>query len=189
MAVLSTAVVLIGLIALLNLVLTIGVIRRLRAQPPADQHQHAGGLRPAVDVRPTTLEPGERVPGIDAVTIDGIAVQLPFEGRSLIGFFSPSCSTCREQLIPFVVTAERQPAGVRVLAVVAGSDDDTAKAYVDELLAGRSEVLIVREDEDGPVQKAFGIKGFPAFAIVDDGQLGVSDFQVSELQISALKVS
>jgi hypothetical protein len=188
-AVLTTAVVLIGLIALLNLVLTFGVIRRLRDQPPADQHQHSGGLRPASDVRPTTLQPGELVPGIDAMTIDGTAVQLPFEGRSLIGFFSPSCSTCREQLIPFVVTAERQPDGVRVLAVVAGADDDSATAYVDELLAGRSEVLVVREDEDGPVQKAFGIKGFPAFAIVDNGELGASDFQVSELQISALKAS
>lgn len=179
MSVLSAAVVLVGLIGLLNLVLTFGIIRRLREQP-ASQHQHPG--IPANNVRPTTLELGEQLAGVDAVTIDGTAVQLPAAGRSLVGFFSPSCSTCREQIIPFVVTAEREPADVQVLAVVAGPDDEAASSYVEELLAGRSEVLVIREDEDGPVQKAFGIKGFPAFAIVEEGDLRATDFQVSALR-------
>lgn len=182
MSVLSTAVVLVGLIGLLNLVLSFGIIRRMREQAPQPQHQHPG--RPVQDVRPTTLEDGEQVASVDAVTIDGTAVQLPFPGRSLVGFFSPSCSTCREQIIPFVVIAERQPPGQPVLAVVAGPDEDGAAAsYIEELLAGRSEVLIVREDDDGPVQKAFGIKGYPAFTLLQDGDLQGADFQVSGLQI------
>jgi hypothetical protein len=176
-SVLSAAVVLVGLIGLLNLVLSFGIIRRMRAQA-TDQHSHPG--RPKADIRPTTLEDGERVAGVDAVTIDGATVELPFAGRSLVGFFSSTCSTCKEQLIPFVVIAERQPADVRVLAVVGGTDEEAAP-YVAELLTGRSEVLIVREDEDGPVQKAFGIRGFPAFATLDDGELQGSDFQVSAL--------
>ncbi|WP_328329877.1 hypothetical protein OHA70_07255 [Kribbella sp. NBC_00382] len=177
MSVLSAAVVLVGLIGLLNLVLSFGIIRRLRAQA-TDQHAHSS--RPKPTIRPTTLEDGERVVAVDAVTIDGRTVELPFAGPSFVGFFSATCSSCKEQLIPFVVTAERQPAGVQVLAVVGGTDEEAAP-YLAELLSGRSEVLIVREQEDGPIQKAFGIMGFPAFTILDDGVLHGSDFQVSAL--------
>ncbi|MDX6258487.1 MAG: hypothetical protein QOH84_175 [Kribbellaceae bacterium] len=177
MSVLSAAVVLVGLIGLLNLVLSFGIIRRLRAQATG---QHAHSKQPKPVIRPTTLEDGERIAEVDAVTIDGRTVELPPTGPSLVGFFSATCSTCKEQLIPFVVTADRQPPGVRVLAIVGGTDEQAAP-YVAELLTARSGLLIVREDEDGPIQKAFGIRGFPAFVILEDGEVQGSDFQVSAL--------
>jgi hypothetical protein len=170
------AVVLFGLIATVNLLLTIGVVRRLREQTTelAELRDRApmGGAE-------TSLPVGATVAPFEAATVDGRTVTLAsFGERPLVGFFSPSCQPCKERLPGFVKHAGRRLGGPdTVLAVVAGTTQGSAD-YVEQLGAVAT---VVVEPDMGPVQKAFGITGFPSFLLIRDGEVDVSDFDFAPI--------
>jgi hypothetical protein len=169
--VLVAAVVLIGLVSLLNLLLCLGVIRRLREQGQAGPHRHG-----ATDPGPIQLPVGQPVPAFEARTVTGEPIgPADLTGRTIVGFFSPGCEACEVQL-PLFVTAARESHRPPV-AVVVGPDDTTAP-YVEKL---RDSAQVVQEQERGPIQQAFGVRGFPAFVLVEDGVLGVNDYELSSL--------
>ena len=126
------AVVALSLLCLGNLLLTLGLARRIREEPPA-----------------VLLPPGA-------------LVDVPLDPPTLVGFFSPGCGPCQERLPDFVARARKAPAG-RTLAVVVGDDGD---AMVEQL-TGVADVIV--EARGGALATAFGVKGFPAFALVGDG--------------------
>lgn len=128
------AIVMLTLLGLLNLLLTLGLARRIREEPPA-----------------VMLPPGARV-------------DTTFEPPTLVGFFSPGCGPCHERLPEFVARARRAPAG-RTVAVVVG-DGERADDMVTTLGGAVSTVV---EPGGGTLSTAFGVKGFPAFALVGDG--------------------
>ena len=115
---LAATVALVGLLAVVNLLLTIGVVRRLR-----EQTTELADLRSRAPMRDaaTTLPVGAVVAPFEAVTIDRRAVTLAsFGERPLVGFFSPGCKPCAERLPGFVRHAAERPGGRDgVLAVVA----------------------------------------------------------------------
>jgi thiol-disulfide isomerase/thioredoxin len=145
---LIVAVVLVGLLCMLNLLLTVGVIRRLRKQAvrtAAVPHMAEG------------LAIGELMPQFAATTTDGepISDEL-LEGPALIGFFSPSCQPCKELMPRFIDHARRTSAAV-LAVVVAGSDQD-AEADVERL----AEVArVVVEAPQAAIQSAFKVAGYP----------------------------
>jgi thiol-disulfide isomerase/thioredoxin len=184
MALLAAAVVVVGIIGLLNLLFTFGVVRRLR------EHTEAlNGLeRPSATVM---LEPGKTVVDFTAVTVTGEPTSLDSLNRAgspaLVGFFSPNCPPCETKLPAFVEYARQYPGGQsRVLAVVVGDDDEAASKFVNALgeTAG-----VVRDIRGGPVYKAFGVRGTPAFALVDaSGAVLASGSEVSEVSAATVKV-
>ncbi|TDE38069.1 TlpA family protein disulfide reductase [Nonomuraea mesophila] len=161
---LVAAVVLIGLLCMVNLLLTVGVIRRLRQQggrqdlsgPPA-----GGGLAQ-----------GDDVPEFAAMTTDGepISGEL-LGGPAMVGFFSVGCKPCEDLLPQFVERARRTPD--EVLAVVTATSGDDPAPYVERL----SQVArVISEDPQGPVQTAFKIVGYPTVVLVGaDGTVVDSD--------------
>ena len=162
---LSAAVVLVGAIGLLNLVLMIGVLRRLRDQPPAaGQHPAAGhhaesgsGLVVGRQAEPFTVR---LLHGGD-LTEAG----LTGSGPTLIGFFTPGCGPCKAQAPKFAERAAAWPGGPdRVLAVVA--DDSIGGAEFGEQFAGLARIVV--DGMEGPVATSFGVTAFPAFGILDD---------------------
>jgi hypothetical protein len=161
MAFLAAAVVVVGPLCLLDLVLTLGVIRQLR--------QHATLLGRLQQERPGgfAMAAGETVADFAATTTGGEAVSRELlGGRSLVGFFLLRCQPCAQQLPRFVEFARSVPGGAeRVLAVVAGGPIEETE-YARQL-APVARVVI--EEARGPVQAAFQVRGFPTLYLVDAG--------------------
>jgi protein-disulfide isomerase len=171
MAYLAAATALVGLLATVNLLLTVGVVRRLREHTAELAGLRSGAVVGGGDI---IAPPGSPVGELAASDVDGHPVTLATVGdRPLVGFFSPHCEPCRERLPEFVAHAAQRPGGV-LAVVVAGSPGEAAEA-VDQL---RPVATVVVEPDQGPVQKAFGVTGFPAFALVEDGVVAASHYDL-----------
>ncbi|MFG1886195.1 TlpA family protein disulfide reductase [Micromonospora sp. NPDC049102] len=168
---LIAAVILVGLVCVLDLVLTLGVIRRLR--------EHTELLK-AVENPSHDLTVGD---AIDAFSIEDVegrrlsADRLP--AGTVVGFFSVGCQPCRAALPKFVDHAATMPGGRdQVVAVVAGADAADAESLVSAL---RPVARVVFGDYEGVLPTAFKIKGYPSVLMVDplaDGRLVVTDDNV-----------
>jgi hypothetical protein len=158
MAILIAAVALVGVLCLLDLLLTFGVIRRLR--------EHTELLSVSRDPRSPAigLAAGELPAVFTAVTIDGDVVGNESMFR-LVGFFSTSCAICAKRVASFVdyLTVHRIERD-SVLAIVGAGDE--APPYLDTLAAVARVCL---EREDGGIASAFKVGGFPAFCLLDPG--------------------
>lgn len=156
---LLVAVLLLTVLTVFNLVVVLGVVRRLRSY-----ETRLGDLAEPPPVSTATL--GEPVADFTASTQDGRVVdRASLTGRTLIGFFSPDCPACHERLGDFQAAAARHAGDV--LAVVV--DDGGDATPVVGALNGTGGVTVVIEEPDGPVTRAFGVRGFPAFVLVRDG--------------------
>ena len=167
MAYLVAAVVLVGAIATVNLLLTVGVVRRLR------EHTAELAARRDDPAGPAGLPVGAPVGEFAATGVSGRPVTRAMLDRpALVGFFSPGCAPCKEKLPDFVAQAARRPGGPdAVLAVVVGDPAEAAESVA----ALRPVATVVVEPEDGPLQWAFAIGGFPTFVLVEDGVVAASD--------------
>jgi thiol-disulfide isomerase/thioredoxin len=159
----SAGLVLLGVLSLAELLLILLIARRVHQ---LDDRCASG--RPAVPaeggVRPW-LEAGTQIPPFRAETTSSEPVSLEqLLGReSVVGFFSPGCRPCREQLPAFARLAS--DSGRPSLAVVVGP---AGKA--DEFLSILDGVVpVVREEQGGPVTTAFAARAFPGVFLLDPG--------------------
>ncbi|WP_143590742.1 TlpA family protein disulfide reductase [Thermoactinospora rubra] len=190
MAYLVAAVALIGLLAALNLLFTVGVIRRLRehtAELAALRGRGAAQGGPAPLPEEVALPAGSPIGGFTAVTVDGAPVALEVFGeRPLVAFLSPHCLPCKEQLPAFIEYAAARPGGPdAVLAVVVGTQEEAAQTVA----RLRPVAAVVVEPDGGPLQQAFAVTGFPAFVLVQQGRVAASDYElrsVAERDAAAL---
>lgn len=178
-------VVLVGAVAVLNLLLTVGVIRRLR------QHTEKLTNLPVPDGTAPSVMPGagEQVDDFTATTDDGQPVSRDLlSGQTLIGVLSPSCSACEERLPEFLVRAKEFPGGRgQVLAVLAGEREETAEYR--ERLAPVAR-LVIEPLLDGPVAAALKVQGYPAFAVLDStGTVVASGHDPHQLRLPAPAVA
>lgn len=157
MTVLAVAVVFIGLFCLLNLLLTIGVIRRLRESQEA---------RPAAESIPVKIaEIGSSPASFDALLTDGNAFSADrLKTWTIVAFFSDSCRACKEGLPTFVKRAgELHRDDQTIVSVVVGEGGAS-----EELVSALEPVGgVAAEPYDGPLAKAFGVRQFPALCMLD----------------------
>jgi thiol-disulfide isomerase/thioredoxin len=184
LTILTAAVVLVGVLVLLDLLLTLGLIKRVRT--------HAELLDKVVNAAPASaaaVEPGQlplgRVVGeFAATTSEGLEISREsFDDGAVLGFFSTWCDTCAEQLPGFLAYAE--PLGrERVLAVVHGDEDKLV-----DLVARLSKVAqVVVEPEHGPIAVATGVMGMPTMAVLDkDWQVTSSGYSSESLAPAAAR--
>jgi hypothetical protein len=173
LAILIAAVVVVGVLCLLDLLLTLGVIRRLREHTALLE---AGGAGQSVAI--TELAVGETPDAFSVLTVGGPRVSGP-AGLQVVAFFSPHCSACPERVPPFIDYLGSNAIGREsVLAVIEGSDDGPPP-YLDQL----TEVAQVCAGPDGDkVSEAFKARGYPAFCLLDaDGVLLASGVHPSML--------
>jgi hypothetical protein len=164
MAVLIAAVILVGLICLADLLLTFGVIRRLREQ--AEQIGGFGRAGWAAAPPVVGLAEGESPAAFASVTMDGEPMTGPAEIR-MAAFFSSTCSACPGKVAPFVdYVRSHRLARDHMLAVVLGSADEPP-AYLDDLR--RVAQLVFEEPDGGTISSAFKVSGYPAFCLLDSG--------------------
>ncbi|NUR52510.1 MAG: TlpA family protein disulfide reductase [Hamadaea sp.] len=172
MTLLAVAVVITAVLCVFSLLLNFGVIRRLREHTEmltklTNRSDAAGGvMHPA----------GTKLPALTATTAEGAQINVGEAGRStLVGFFTPSCPACAERLPEFVALAAQMPGGSDdVVAVAVGDLQETADLRAK--LAGAARV--VAEVDQGPVGRAFGVQGYPAFAVLDSSTIVFSGFDL-----------
>ena len=160
MPLLTAAVVLFGAVSILDLILLLGVIRRLRDHA----ERLSGGA--AANLDPGTLGLGERIGSFTATTPTGrlLTREAP-PGYRLVGFVKPACGPCEEQLPDFVeVAAHAHTEGVDVIAVVVGTPEEARPML--PRLAGVPTVTV--EPLDGELCAAFRAYGFPTYYLIDE---------------------
>lgn len=159
------ALVLLGLLCLVNLLLTVGILRRMRAQAATG----SGSL--------FALRPGSDIGEFAATTTDGEPVTAATLNGT-VGFFSADCPACHDTLPDFLAHAREQGRD-RVLAVVGGDDADTVRALAEV-------ARVVPADLDGgPVAAAFRNTWTPALYVVADGRVVATAGRVHELTVPA----
>ncbi|MFF3868806.1 TlpA family protein disulfide reductase [Micromonospora sp. NPDC001898] len=178
MPVLVAALTLVGLIATVNLLLSMGIIKRLR-----EHTELLGNLGGG----PASLVAGEAVGEFSTVTVDDRPLDREsLTGETVVGFFSPTCQPCKEKLPTFIDYARTRTGGDRrALAVVVG-DAEQAADFVSRL---SPVVRVVLENPDGPMSLAFKTRAFPTVLAVapdDDGRLVVTDDHFALDQPAAL---
>jgi hypothetical protein len=162
MGILVAALVLVGALVVVDLVLTLGVVRRLREHSTLISQALEGTERIADFMLPT----GTSLPELRATTVDGAPV--PEEGPLLIGFFSPTCRACVQRLPGFVDYASAFDG--RVLGVAVGAPEE-----VDDIVTRLRPVADVAvEPSEGPLATLLQVKGMPAMAVVDAGGVVVA---------------
>lgn len=160
MIVLAAAVALVGVLCLLDLLLTFGVIRRLR--------EHAELISPGTvpDVPVLGVAAGEQPAPFSATTTEGDAVTGP-GGLAMVAFFSTTCSACPERVPPFVsYLTDHGIARNSALAVVLGPQDEPPAFAA--ALAGATRVTTAPELGGDPLTRAFKVVGYPAFCLLDE---------------------
>lgn len=179
MTVLIGAVTIVGVLCLIDLLLTLGTIRRLREHTMIIGRIRQGGY-PVVSV--SALGDGASPQQFTAVTTDGVEVGGP-AGLSIVAFFSTTCPVCPERA-PAFAEYVRSHHGERdkALAVVVG-DADESPGY----LADLAEVAqVCTEADGGPIGLAFALQAFPAFFVIDaEGAVRGSSYDPAELPIPA----
>lgn len=163
MVLLGVAVAIVGVLCLLDMLLTFGVIRRLREHTELLSRIGNPGL-PVLG-----LAQGAPVGAFTATTMDGEQLNGA-SGFLAAGFFSSSCSVCPERVGPFAAYLRQHQIprenAISVAAVTGGS----RPAYLDEL-AEVSVVCVESGDgqagQDGQAAAAFKVQGFPAFCLLD----------------------
>ncbi|GAA0984046.1 hypothetical protein GCM10009555_057030 [Acrocarpospora macrocephala] len=165
---LSAVLVLCGLVAV-NLVLTGGIIRKLR-EYERERAGHTDGWQPG-------LADGAKVPSFTAATTTGETVdeEILRDGVTLVGFFSTDCGSCLPKAPDFADTAASTPA----LAVV--SAGRTAADDLRQALDAVGKVVV--EAEGGPVATAFAVAAYPLFFLVGpDGAVLASGHELDPLR-------
>lgn len=176
MSFLVAAVIFVGVLSVVNLLLMLAVIRRLR--------EHANTLR-NVPMPPPFTPPGTKLPEFTATDSTGAGVtRAAFgagDGATVVGMFSTDCSACDEHLPQFAERV-RHLGRDRVMALVVGAGPKT-----DTFTAALAPVAtVIVEDHEGPVYAAFQHPPFPGFYLVDgDGVVTVSAHSLDELPIPA----
>ncbi|WP_067129039.1 TlpA family protein disulfide reductase [Microtetraspora malaysiensis] len=165
MGYLAAAVVLVGLLCLLNLLLTFAVIRRLRVHTERLNHllERGGGS----GMGDTHVQAGEQAGEFTVVDHEGAELTRDGLGDgTLLGFFSPGCKPC-EELLPVFTTYASTLDREKVVAVVDGADGKGALAYAERLAPVAR--VVVETMQGRPLQEAFAVDGFPLVFLVDAG--------------------
>lgn len=156
---LIAALVFVGALCVLNFLLSLGMIKRLREQ--AEILNRNGSTNP-----PVAVGMGDEIGEFTALTQDAEPVDSESlrHGDTLVAFFSPTCRPCQEKLPKFVDFAASFPGGrEQVLATVVGEPE----AAADMLERLRPVARVVHESSnEGAVSSAFDLKAFPVVLVV-----------------------
>ncbi|NUW32372.1 TlpA family protein disulfide reductase [Nonomuraea sp. SMC257] len=175
--------VLLGLLCLVNLLLTLGLVRRIKEHTKLIDALYevvgSGGLS---GVRAGAAI-GEAVGDFDATTVDGDRVTRDglAEG-TVVAFLSPDCAGCREQLPELASWAAGQDRS-RVVAVVDGREGDVAHLVTTLSPVAR---VIVEEATPPQVAEAFKLQAFPTFyQVAEGGKLLATAPKISRLPVGS----
>jgi thiol-disulfide isomerase/thioredoxin len=159
-AVLIALGILVGVVSVLNLALTFGVIRRLREHDELIAKGTSGGTG-----QQPLLPVGQRSADFTGTTTSGDPVARDLlSGDTLVAFLTPSCTPCQKRIPDLVDAARSWPGGRRDTLTVIVGDADAASEYVEQL-APVAQVVV--EQPGGEIVAAFGVEAYPTFSVID----------------------
>ncbi|MFC0541843.1 peroxiredoxin family protein [Kutzneria chonburiensis] len=177
MAVLVASVMVLCCLCLFDLVLTLGVLRRLR------EHEARLEKAPdysALDNLASSLVQGSRPDPFTATTTDGGVVALDdLVDGTVVAFMSPHCKPCVAGLSSFVEHVGVLPEGRRQVIAVLMGEEVEAKP-----MAARLEPVaqVVVEHMNGPLAAAFKVTAMPViFVLSGDGTVAATSYEINQL--------
>ena len=166
-------VVLLSVLVVANMLLTWGMVRRLRVL----QEQVAAGGHPSPE---NGLHPGDPAPDFTALTPAGDTVTRDevVSGETVMVFMSPHCEACEEHL-PTVRELGRVVGGRAALAVVDGTREESG--HLLDGLQGEVPVLFAPRGVSDLFDR-YQVVTFPSSYVVGaDGQITGSHLDLDEL--------
>ncbi|MGC4866035.1 TlpA family protein disulfide reductase [Micromonospora sp. DT53] len=165
MSVTAAAVLVTTIIGLANLVLALGIVRRLR-----DHEERLAGLEPG-----SSVLLGGRIGQFTVTSTRGVTLSAgSLPAQATIGIFAPGCQPCHRQLPDFLDYARqvRDP-----VAVVLADGGDHAE------LVARLEATchVVLEPLGGPVSTALQVQATPTLLRIEEGVVTAVETIVSKL--------
>lgn len=162
MPLMKLSILAIAIFCVLNLLLTYGVIRRLRLHSERLARQETAFKPSRMAVRSTFVA---KAVGGREISYDTL------RGSRVVAFLSPGCRPC-EELLPKLARAIKT-SGVspdQVFAVISsGEDGEGEDAYLERLAPIST---VVSRDQASIVAAAFGVRGYPFICSVSrDGSL------------------
>ncbi|MCP2322879.1 thiol-disulfide isomerase/thioredoxin [Hamadaea flava] len=155
-----------AVLGLLNLLLLLGVVRRIREHTKLlDALYEVVGATPGLTSQVAATAVGDVVGAFGATATDGAPVnrELIADG-TVVAFLSPDCQACHEQLPDLVAWAAAQDRD-QVLVVVDGRSGDPEPLVT--MLEPVTRVVV--DDAAAPFADAFGVRAFPTFFRLDAG--------------------
>jgi hypothetical protein len=160
--------VLVGALGVLNLVLTLGLVRHLRALQEVVQE----GVFPDPDLP----RAGARVGAFEVTCADGKALSdRDLVQDTLVGFFTSGCRPCanlRSQLV-------RQPPGLPFIAFVEGDHDDPEVSEMVQMLSRLGSVALTTAGDQ--VTQAFKPSGFPTLIRTEQGVIAAAGHRLRQV--------
>lgn len=180
---LTAAVVLVGALCLIDLLLTFGVIRRLREHTTTLEDLVQRGPTGGQPVAGTVARQDVPVGAFTAWTVDGELLSSDhLASNTVVVFLAPECDTCREQ-VPELVRWAADQDRERTLIVLDGQVTDPA-----DLVAALNPVArVIVETAGTPVTEAFGATAFPSFCVVDGGKVTAASLDLARLPVVAAR--
>jgi hypothetical protein len=183
MLVLTTAVILLGALCALDLLLTFGVIRRLREHTATleDLLRRGGGAPVGPAIAGDLPAAGKEVGPFAATTVDGAEISRDLVPADHVAVFLTSdCPSCKDQ-VPALRSWAAAQDRERTVVVVDGRLADPAELV--EALAPVATVVV--ESTGIPVTEAYGVHAFPSFAVVAGGRVAYSSLDFFRLPVAA----
>lgn len=186
MAELAAAVVVLSIVVVLNLIFTLGVVRRLR-----DHEDRLARIGTGIDsmgaLQPPMVAPGSAVHDFITLSVDDEPVsRAGLGGPTLVAFLSTHCSSCEDVVPGLAELAGAFPGGRSnvIVVIVAEDDDERAVGFVERF---RPLARVVRDIDGGQLPTAFGLQGFPALGVVDErGVLLSAGYELADVAVPAL---
>lgn len=162
-----------------NLVLILGIVRRMRQMGPMIPADY-------LDIE-SGPQPGTPLPEFAVRTTDGgQADSSAFTaGRGLLAFLSVGCGACSEelpQLRSYVAKERLDP--TRSLILVSGDPDGVGEYARAASMFAR----VVVEEANGPLIRTFDIKAFPTVLALHDGRVQANAPSVSALHLKTARM-
>lgn len=159
--VLVAVLVLLGLLLVLNLLLTTAVIRKLRRHDELLRDFNGPSPLPRITA-------GDAVPAFSTQAIDGPLTAADLAtAPTLIAFAAPGCSGCEEARPALIeLLADRRQRGEEGWVVIADDQGDGG-TLVGEF--GAHARVVVEHPGDGPLHQALGVSAYPNYVLVGAG--------------------
>jgi hypothetical protein len=174
---LVVGVAILCVLCLFDLLLTLGVVKRLRdhenrlAKPTG--YEAMGNLA-------SSLVQGSRPGAFDVRTTEGDLLTLDgmIDG-AVVAFMSPHCKPCVSKLPAFIEHTSALPDGkLRVTVVLTGEEAEATPMAAQLEQVAR----VVIEPFDGPMTTAFAVTALPViFVLTGEGRVAATSYEIDQL--------
>jgi len=168
--ILTAVVVVVGVVAGADLLLSFAVIRRLAALQSRMQGLSGGGGSVAVGHKVGDFR-------VELLTGDEFTLADLMGQSSMVVFMTTTCEPCKTAAAELEALPAPLPFPLYILISGSDEDDDVPRVAAGMPMGARIAEI---SPSDGVV-KAFGVDGVPAVLRVEDGIVRASDYRVSRL--------